>query len=155
MRILSKALIMFWVATLLVASTCFGADIHYCQGEAQTFGVYTTAKPCKMHKKKAEKKVRKCCMARKAVEQKPRHGFPILKNGKCCYNEQISFKTDGEQQQSNVEINNNVTLKAPQFEGVYIVSNSLKNDQKVATYRGPPDPHLVSNYQVFFQVFRI
>lgn len=155
MRILSKALVLFWAAILLVSSTCFGADVHYCKGEVQSFAVFDTAKPCKMHKKKVEKKVRKCCMAQKKVQQEPRIGFPVLKNGKCCYNDQVSFQTDAESSQSSVD-----ELASDQVEINYFATAHPSNVWgQVATttppFRGPPDRQITINYQVFFQVFRV
>lgn len=155
MRIFSKALVLFWAAILMVSSTCFGADIHYCKGEAQSFSVFSVAKPCKMHKKKAEKKVSKCCMGKKAVEQKPSRGFPVLKNGKCCYNDQVSFKTDGEQQQSSLKANGIAPLKAPQIYNQNGSFSWVSNEPNVHAYRGPPDPYFISDFQIFFQVFLI
>lgn len=155
MRIFSKALVLFWAAILMVSSTCFGADIHYCKGEAQSFSVFSVAKPCKMHKKKAEKTVPKCCMAKKVVEQKPTRGFPILKNGKCCYNDQVSFQTDGEQQQSSIKASSITPLKVPQVYSLDVASIGAFNERDVHAYRGPPDPYFITDFQIFFQVFRI
>lgn len=155
MRMFSKALIVFWATILLVSSTCFGADIHYCKGEAQTFGIFETAKPCKMHKKKAEKKMHKCCMAKKKAAIPVKEGTPVMKNGKCCYNEQVSFKTDVEQNANGALLHLKTDVQDTPFWETRVSINWITDRNNVNTFRGPPDPHLVTNYQVFFQVFRI
>lgn len=159
MRVLSKAIVFFWASTILVASTCFGADVHYCEGEVQTFSVYEVAKPCKMHEKKStsleEEKLPPCCQARKKAQEKALEGQPVIKNGKCCYNNQVAFKTDGEQTQSNVEIQKVELKKSSYIVGEYIASGSDSFTISNPPFRGPPDVTFRRNYQTFFQVFLI
>ena len=159
MRVISKALVFFWVSTILLASTCFGADVHYCKGEVQTFAVYEVAKPCKMHKKQSsqleQKKLSPCCMARKKAEEKALEGQPVIKKGKCCYNDQVAFKTDGEQQHSNVEISKVDLKKSNYFVHDYIALSSDNFTHTNQPFRGPPDVIFRHDYQIFFQVFRI
>ncbi|MDB3907593.1 hypothetical protein N9355_08985 [Crocinitomicaceae bacterium] len=159
MRVISKALVFFWVTTILVASTCFGADLHYCEGEVQTFSVYDVAKPCNMHKKKStqaeEKKLPPCCQARKIAQEKALEGKPVFKKGKCCYNDQVVFKTDSEQQTSSIDLQKVDLEKVLAFNGEYLASSWNNFAISNPPFRGPPDVILRHNYQIFFQVFRI
>jgi len=159
MRLLTKAIIFFWVTTIMVASTCFGADVHYCEGEVQTFSVYDVAKPCNMHKKKSlqaeEKKLPPCCLARKKAKEQALEGKPVFKNGNCCYNHQVVFKSDGERQGSNLELSNIDLEKTSYFNGEDLASSWSIFTISNTPFRGPPDVILRHNYQIFFQVFRI
>ncbi|XOV66109.1 MAG: hypothetical protein ACFHU9_10780 [Fluviicola sp.] len=159
MQFLSKAIVFYWATTTLVASTCFGADVHYCEGKVQTFAVFDVAKPCKMHQKQtvkvAEKELPPCCKARKKAEKKAKEGVPVFKKGKCCHNDQVAFKTDGQIQKSSVDLPS-VELKTPAFvpsQNEIVFTSALQNTN--TPFRGPPDPDLRHNYQIFFQVFRI
>lgn len=159
MRVVSKALIFFWVTTIMVASTCFGADVHYCQNEVQSFNVFDVAKPCNMHKKKpveiAKKKLPPCCQAKKKAEKKPPAGTPVIKNASCCYNDQVAFKTDGEQHVSTVDIEN-VDIQQIHFFNAEDQASSWDHFSITnPPFRGPPDVILRRNYQILFQVFLI
>ncbi len=155
MQFLSKAMVLFWVSTILVASTCFGADVHYCKGEVKTFGIYEAAKPCKMHDQKPVEEAHACCKARTTVEQQPQKGFPVAKNGKCCHNDQVAFKTEKESQESNVEFQLVQLEKVDQFFSEYSTYNWNNFSITNPPFRGPPDDLKRRNLQVFFQVFRI
>ena len=142
-----------------MASTCFGADVHYCDGEVQTFAVYDVAKPCKMHEKQSfqtdDKNLPPCCLARKKAEEKALEGQLVIKKGKCCYNQQVSFKSDGERQQSNIDLQKVHLEKSYHLTGDSIASNWNNVTVTNPPFRGPPDVVLRHNYQIFFQVFRI
>jgi hypothetical protein len=159
MRVLSKAIVFFWASTILVASTCFGADIHYCKGEVQSFSIYDVAKPCDMHKKQAaqkpEKELPPCCKARKIAKEKALEGKPVIKNGKCCYNDQVAFKTDGDTQQAIVNVKALQLEKSDHFLGEYLASSW--NDFAITNppFRGPPEAIYRHNLHIFFQVFLI
>jgi hypothetical protein len=152
----AKPVIAFWILNIVVSTTCFGADIHFCQGEVQSYAIFDTAKPCEMAQKKAvEAKPSSCCMARKVQEKQPKKGFPTLKNGKCCYNDQVAFKSDGDQggqssisgvQQHEKEVAAHITI-LPRINRV--------PPSKTELFRGPPEHSTHPNFQVLYQVFRI
>ncbi|MCR9171081.1 MAG: hypothetical protein NXI10_01200 [bacterium] len=159
MRVLSKVIVFFWVTTILVASTCFGADVHYCKGEAQSFNIYDVAKPCNMHKKKLveveDDNLPPCCKAKKKAEVKPQEGVPVAKNGKCCYNDQVGFKTDLEQHHATPDL---ASLELNKSAAILQQNQTLAWSQEEIvnmSFRGPPDPDIRRNYQTFFQVFLI
>ena len=155
MRIFSKALVLFWASILLVASTCIGADVHYCKGDVQSFAVFEVAKPCKMAEQKPVKELPPCCKARKEAAQKAWEGKPVFKQGKCCYNDQVAFKSDGEQHTPNISID------FPQLPQVAVLNNTQSEivwsnyTQQKIQFRGPPDVVFQWDFQIFFQVFQI
>lgn len=154
-NLFSKGIAFFWASTILVASTCFGADLHYCKGEVQSFSLLDTAEPCDMHTTQKQEKVSKCCMSKEIVQKTPSKGHPIVKNGKCCYNDQIAFKLDGDHQQTH--------FKKQAFHGLdtapFVVKTNpfwtKSNVDFIPSFRDPPDRIIIPDFQVFFQVFRI
>lgn len=159
-------MVLFWIATMLVASTCFGADIHYCKGEVQSFALFGKAKPCKMHKKgsstktscetrQVESQTSKCCMARKELAKKSSQHHPVLKNAKCCFNDQVAFKTDSEASHSGVQIPDLSQLDL-QFSVVASEPSYFRNVEQLYIARsGPPDQLQFPDFQIFYQVFLI
>lgn len=156
MQFWHKSLVLFWTATLLVSTTCFGADVHFCEGEVQSFALFDTAKPCNMHTKKAVKKeVPTCCMARKTQPKQLKKGFPIVENGKCCYNDQVAFKTDGEQGGQSLVSGVQQHVKLATFSVRILPRIHIVTPNKTKLFRGPPEHPTPSNFQVLYQVFRI
>lgn len=155
MRLLSKALVLFWASILLVSSTCIGADVHYCKGDAQSFNIYDVAKPCKMAKKEPVKELSPCCKARKEAAQKVWEGKPVFKQGKCCYNNQVAFKSDGEQQTSGISLASPQPLWAANLTIPYSASEWIIYTTNTNSFRGPPDVIFRTDFQIFFQVFQI
>ena len=154
MRLFSKFLILFWTFNIVVASTCFGADIHYCNGEAQSFGIFETAKPCKMFKS-SSKEVPECCKPSTTTKQTSNSDQPALSKRSCCHNKQVSFKSDFENQTGEA---NSLTddLRLGKIKTYDSFDLSARN--KILTdlsFRPPPDNFYRQNLHILIQVFRI
>lgn len=151
----SKSISFFLAFIVLFSTTCFGADIHYCEGEIESFSLYSQAEPCGKHKTIKPKKVSKCCIARKAKQAKALKSKLVFKKKKCCHNEQVAFKSDLNQDSGSIDVStlNSIHLNAVLF-GAKTVQ-SWVSDIKVYSFRGPPESHFRPNFQILYQVFII
>lgn len=154
MRLFSKFLILFWAFNIIVASTCFGADIHYCNGEAKSFGIFETAKPCKIFKS-SSKEVPECCKPSASVKETSNSDQPALTKRNCCHNEQVCFKSDFENQSGEIKSSAN-DLRLVNIER-YNISDltARKKILKDLSFRPPPDNFFRQNLHILIQVFRI
>lgn len=159
MRRMNVFMLTLWTTMVLVSSLCFGADVHYCEGQAQTFAFYEVAKPCKMHEKQKvqteKKKLPPCCEARKKAQEKALEGKPVFKNAGCCYNDQVGFKTDADVQQTPAFVPSFPIANTTYFAHENLSSKWEDATHKITPFRGPPDGILRQNLLIFFQVFRI
>lgn len=151
----SKSIAFFLAFIVLVSTTCFGADIHYCDDEAQSFSLYSKAEPCSKHKTIKPKKLSKCCMARKAKQAKALKSKLVFKKKKCCHNEQVAFKSDLNQDSNSTHVS---LSKVSNLNAVFFQTKSVFNwfpsDLNI-TFRGPPEIHFRPNFQILYQVFII
>lgn len=75
---------------LLVSSTGFSIDLHYCQGDIKSFSLFGTAKSChtKANKSHCSKNKMSCHFAKTALEK-------VDDSGKsCCSNKSIEIAPD-------------------------------------------------------------
>ncbi|XOV65827.1 MAG: hypothetical protein ACFHU9_09335 [Fluviicola sp.] len=154
MRLFSKFLILFWAFNIIVASTCFGADVHYCNGEAKSFGIFETAKPCKMFKS-SSKEVPECCKPSTTAKKTSDSGQPALTKRSCCHNKQVCFKSDFENQsgETNSFADHESLGNIEPSDGYELATrNKILSD---VSFRPPPDNFYRQNLHILIQVFRI
>lgn len=140
---------------VLVSSTCFGADVHYCEDDIKSFALFDVADPCSNMKEVKPEKLSKCCMARKKKEEQALTGKPVFKKKKCCHNEQVAFKADQQLDHSPVFFApiSVAALDVPVIAPVFVFGIERKVES--ASLKAPPISRYGDNFQAFYQVFRI
>jgi len=84
---------------MLVSSTGFSIDLHYCQGNLKSFSLLGEAKSChEMAKAKHCSKMKKACHAPKATKE----ADDDCKKD-CCSNKKIEISADEDAQKIQVE----------------------------------------------------
>lgn len=146
-----RSISIFLSFVVLISSTCFGADMHYCKSDLQSVAFFDTAKPCK---KMQSEELSPCCKARKMRIQEALKGKTVFKKAKCCHNKSIAYKYD---QNANSEIKISVTQlqKINVFELISPIEVYAGFQKQINSFREPPEVLIDRDLQVFYQVFRI
>jgi len=93
---------------MLVSSTGFSIDLHYCQGNLKSFSLLGEAKSChEMAKAKHCSKMKKACHAPKTTHCKK----------DCCSNKKIEISADEDAQKIQVE---HLSLKQIKFVTAFV-----------------------------------
>ncbi len=153
MNFLTRSTILFVATVVFVTTTCFAADVHYCENEIQSVALFHKAEPCGKMEKKVER-MSKCCLARKFKLEKELQGKTIFKKQKCCSNKSVGFKADSEQH-STTEITTAPVVDLVADFNFEVVHKTLDLATHQVSHRGPPDHFIPFDFQVFYQVFRI
>jgi len=79
---------------MLITSTGFSIDLHFCRGEIENIGLYDAAAPCEMKQqlqtKTSETKKMSCCEKEALEKAKAKHTTVSEKT--CCHNHRITVE---------------------------------------------------------------
>lgn len=138
--------------TFFIQTIGFSMDVHYCQGEIQSYSLFGKAEACDMMKSQSRKTKVKSCCKRKMQSSSEDHKTSIHKH--CCYNQMIHLELD-----DDINLNSSVcVLDNSNLTTISSVANAPEIILTPTRYRlvkntGPP--RYKRNIRVLYQVFRI
>lgn len=144
MKIFKATLSLIFAALILVMSSGFVINKHYCAGELQTLAINHTPESC--HERPVEKEPPPC---HKEIQKGVCHTVP---SDNCCRNESETVKTDQytldyTQWESNVPV---LIFHVPLLKTLLPIHESTFNKSLLAE---ESPPRLPQNIRVLFQSF--
>jgi len=132
---------------MLLSSTGFSMDVHYCQDQVKGISLFGTAKSC--HDKQ---ETPPCHQTKKTCHHKE-DGISKTDNDNCCHNETVIIeKSDLDATNTQIATFQDIQLEfVAAFITVYILNYDVQTDyHRYAQYKPPlPDRDVQVLYQTF------
>ncbi len=132
-----RVLAVFMAMVVLMSTTSFAVNVHYCGNKLVDWGVFTHAKSCAM----------------KAMESSTSAGCAISKKS-CCSDDQITVEGQDELKTTKQELNLDEQLLIVAFAHSYL-SVFGEEPVRVINMDGYPPPLPVQDFQILYQQFLI
>ena len=133
---------------MLLSSTGFSMDLHYCQDQLKSISLFGKAKSC--HEKQATSP---CHQAKKSCRHQENDGVNKAEKDNCCHNETVVIeKSDLDATPTQLATVQDIQLDfVAAFIAVYVFNYIVRADfQPFAQYKPPlPDRDIQVLYQTF------